>query len=77
MAKITHTVQPKPAKLKIEGHAPTVTVEGPWPSKAGGEIWRVMTDGDTKTIVTSSSSTATMDETVSRYDKALKRLAKR
>ncbi len=75
--KITHTIRPKAAKLNIKSHAPSVTVEGPRPSRAGGEIWRLTMDGQTKTIVTSTSSTATMNLTASRYDKALKRLAKR
>ena len=75
--KITHTIRPKAAKLKIKSHAPSVTVEGPRPSKDGREFWRLTKDGQTKTIVTSTSSTATMDLTASRYDKVLKRLAKR
>ncbi|KKL54570.1 hypothetical protein LCGC14_2264100 [marine sediment metagenome] len=45
--------------------------------REGREIWHVTTDGNIKTIITPSSSIAVMDETVIRYDKALKRLARR
>jgi hypothetical protein len=41
------------------------------------EVWRVPVDGQIKTLVTSNSSTAIMDEAVVIYNNALKRLADR
>lgn len=43
------------------------------PSK--GETWRVSDDGNVRTVRTSNSSVRVMDKAVSKYAKALKRLA--
>jgi hypothetical protein len=45
--------------------------------KSGKEIWRVASNGQFKTVITSSSSAAAMDDAVTVYSGALKRLAKR
>jgi hypothetical protein len=45
--------------------------------KSGKEVWRVAANGQFKTVVTSSSSAAAMDDAVAVYSGALKRLAKR
>jgi hypothetical protein len=43
----------------------------------GREFWRVAANGQIRTITTTASSTATMDEAVLIYDSALRRLADR
>jgi hypothetical protein len=43
----------------------------------GREIWRVASEGKIRSIATSASSTAAMDEALVIYDTALERLANR
>ena len=43
----------------------------------GGEVWVIARDGHETTIVSTGSSTATMDDAVALYSRTLKRLAKR
>lgn len=45
-------------------------------TSTGIEIWTITRDGKTERLRTSVSSTSTMDVATSRYDSALKRLAK-
>lgn len=45
--------------------------------KDGREVWRVASEGEVMSIVTSASSNAAMDAAVVTYDTALKRLADR
>lgn len=56
---------------------PEVTVEGPTPSKSGGQIWRLHADNAVRTVTTSASSTDVLIDTKVRRDKVLRRLAKR
>jgi hypothetical protein len=53
-------------------------IEGLTESHGGGvvrEVWRVPVQGQMKTLVTSNSSAAVMDEAVIIYNNALKQLA--
>jgi hypothetical protein len=43
----------------------------------GREVWRVASEGKIKSIATSASSAAAMDEALIIYDTALERLANR
>ncbi len=75
--KTTHSIKANSTKVKVESRRDTVAVQGPRRSAAGGESWRISLDGKEKTIVSSAAATATMNKTTSRYEKALRRLAKR
>jgi hypothetical protein len=75
--KAKYVVRPKTANQTLGGFSADVTITGPKRSKAGGEVWRVASGKQARTIVSSRSSTATMDEASRRYGKALQRLAKR
>jgi hypothetical protein len=51
-----------------------ITVAGP-SIKNGREVWRISVDGKQRSVSTSASSIAAMDEAMKRYSGALKRLA--
>ena len=46
-------------------------------SRNNREVWRIASNGKIKTITTTASSTAAMDEAMEIYGRALERLANR
>jgi hypothetical protein len=56
---------------------PSVTVKRT-PAKSGSrEVWHIFDKGESRTIITSGTSTVALDEAMLRYAPALKRLADR
>jgi hypothetical protein len=58
-------------------HKTANQILGKLTSPGGREVWRVALEGKIKSITTSSSSAAAMDEAVIIYSDALQRLADR
>jgi hypothetical protein len=69
--KKRHTVSPQPQRTRVNAVVGDKTVRGK------REVWRISAGGTIKSIATTASSTAAMDEAVKIYGFALKRLANR
>ena len=60
-----------------QGRAPSAVVSGGRDNKTGRETWHIASKAGRRTVTTSASSAAVMDEAMVIYAKTIKRLADR
>ena len=62
-------------KTKVASKRSSVVVSGGEKDRRGREVYRIISDGQVKTVVTSTSSLTVMDKALAFFAPALKRLA--
>ena len=65
------------SRLPRQGRAPSAVISGGRSDKTGRETWHIMEDGERRTLTTSASSVAMIEEAAEVFSEALKRLAKK